>query len=358
MTRFLKKLGLTPEIILKEIKGSFKLGIKFKGFLNGTDSYNHHFSNPYEDFDIIMNSDKVPEDLLENNDIAMHFNVKNLMEYIDRIIVCYSNLTILRLSVTDINNIKDDIIIDCTGFKKELTTDRQFKSIADKIPNNKALVYRAPYYNIEDRKPYTTATAMTYGWIWEIPLMDQLSTGYVHDSKYDIKNEYIEFLKQKFGTVQIENIIEIPMITGRNEKHIVEDDKIVITLGLSSFFIEPLESTGLYFVTYGIELMNEYIKGNITAEDYNTIYNREFDVVLDFIIAHYKYSNHDNEYWNKYKHIDIEQYKENNIFNKYSWQAVLHGLGQIDYQLIRTDAKRRIDIHKMKSYNEFLKEIE
>lgn len=101
---------------------------------------------------------------------------------------------------------------------------------------------------------------------------------------------------------------------------------------MSSFFIEPLESTGLYLVIYGIRQLDKLLRNEITKEKYNKNYNHEFDIILDFIVAHYKFSNNNNEYWNKYKHIDIQTYRENNIFPNRSWDYLLEGFSQVDFK--------------------------
>ena len=354
VTNFLKKIDITPEIILKELNGSLKLGIKFKNFSNECDTFCHPFGNTdieAKEINELMNRNHIHSNILEYEEIATHFDVSELMNYLDNI--KFNNVQIHRKEINDFNEIEDSIIIDCTGFNSKFNKSK-FKSILNDIPNDTALVYRGEYKDKRKQQvPYTTVTGMNNGWIWNIPLGNKLSVGYVHSSKYNVKKEFINYLNTQFNDVQESKIQTIKMTTGRNEEHIIEGDKIVISLGLSSFFIEPLESTGLYLVTYGIELMDKYLKNEISAKEYNSTYNYEFDVILEFIKAHYKFSNRTNEYWDYYKSLNAQLYKENNIFPKRSWYYILDGLEviSIDHEL---NSKSLLKLRKSQEYYKWL----
>lgn len=330
---FLEKLGITKEIILTELKGSLKLGIKFTDFYEKGSSYNHTFGYaPWDayNFDWMMNTSVVNTEQVFNKWVAGHFNVFQLMDYLVDVFAKFPNLTIENKTISSFDELEDDFIVDCTGFH---TDTENFKRISDKIPNNKALVYRTPYKSLDQRVPYTEAVAMDYGWIWNIPLRDEMSLGYVHDDKYDVKEEFKNYINERYGNYDESNLREIPMITGRRDDHFMKiGNKTIISLGLSSAFIEPIESTGLYFVIYGIQLMGNYLNGEISQENFNKTFNDEFDTTLDFIVAHYKFSKRDNEYWNFYKNVDIELYKPNNIFLCQGWKQVLEGYNMDNYE--------------------------
>jgi tryptophan halogenase len=334
VTHFLEDLGVDTKKILRDINGSLKLGVKFTDFNKG-ESFCHPFGlNESESAELkkCMENHTVPSDVLEYTEIAAHFDVRQLMEYLDTIIPDIPNVTIKRKFVNTFDEVDNKTILDCTGFNKSLMKQivpNNFVDISDKIPNNRALVYRSDYQDKSKQQvPYTHAVAKDYGWVWETPLKNTIAFGYVHDGKYDVKDEFIAHLKTHFDTVEEDLIREVPMITGRNKKHIVEyNGKTIIALGLSSFFIEPIESTGLYLTAYGIKMINEYFRGRIDAKEFDRVYNYEFDIILDFIVAHYKFSNRSNEYWSLYKDVEVELYRENNIFPKRSWDFILTGFG-------------------------------
>lgn len=224
VTSFLKELGISPEIILKDLKGSLKLGIKFKDFYEKGKSFNHPFGNTdQESYNInyMINNDIVPHNILDYDEIATHFDVRELMKYLDDIFDQFDNLTIERRIVQSTDEFDEDIIIDCTGFSKALA-DYNFVDITDKIPNNRAMVYRTKYKDISQKVPYTTAQAMQNGWIWNISLKDEMSIGYIYDDTYDVKEEFIKYLEENYNDVDQSKIFEVPMITGRNEEHIIE----------------------------------------------------------------------------------------------------------------------------------------
>jgi tryptophan halogenase len=356
VTLFLKELGITPKIIINEMNGTLKLGVKFKDFYKDGESYNHPFGGTdWEGFNIdyMIETNTVPDNILDYEEIANHFDVRELMLYLDKLLPTFPNLNIERWEVQSSSDLSEKIVIDCTGFRKSLLNQlipNNFVSITDKIPNNSAYVYRAPYKSIEQKVPYTISQAMHYGWAWNIPLGDKLTVGYVHDDKHDVYNEYVDYLKTIYGDVDETKINKVGMITGKNKEHIYESNQTVIAIGLSSFFIEPLEATGLYLVQFGIRLFDDYINGKITAEKYNDVYNNEFDTILDFIIAHYKFSTRDNEYWSHYKNLDAELYKENNIFPKRSWDYVLRGFGLSNYK--PTMDRSFFAVRQGKKYNE------
>jgi len=283
-----------------------------------------------------------------------------LAKYLDEKFKDFPNLTIQRRTITDATEIEDQHIVDCTGFAKILINKDQpdnFKSIAHIIPNNRAFVYRAEYSDIDTQQvAYTTLTAAKYGWIWNTPLKNVVTFGYIHDDQYDCKQEFVDFVESKVNyKIDQTKIGNVPMITGRNENHIShQGDKIIYSVGLSSFFIEPLEATGLYLTSFGIKLLDQLLHNEITEEYYNSEYNREFDAVTDFIAAYYRFSNNTNEYWDTFKQLDIEKHRKNNIFPARSWHYILSGLGA-EERTLKIRAESILKVRKGITYKEWLK---
>ena len=318
--------------------GGLKLGIKFENFYNG-DHY-HPFGNTdaeAAEIEYMMKNNKVPTDILDYKDISGHFDVGTLAKYLDSIFETYDNLTITRKTIQDFN-LPHDWIVDCTGFSK--------KDVTLNIPNNSALVYRTD--KPINQYPYTTCRAMDYGWCWNIPLRFKTSVGYVHDDKHNVQEEFIKYLKEHFGIdADPKDIRKVDMITGRKSKHVNNN---IISVGLASSFIEPIESTGLYLTIFGIRNALNVIQRNITAKEYDDLINEEFDAVADFIVAHYKFSTNSNEYWDRYKNLDCNLYRTNNLFPIRSWNYIL----QKDFPKI--DAKGILKLRNGKTYKDWLNE--
>lgn len=359
VSHFLQDLGITHADIIKHCNGTLKMGLVFDGFDRPDQSFAFPFGlGEHDTFNTssvmhMMKTHKVPDTIYQYPDISTHFRTTDMTKYMDTLVGSYSNLHIKRDTVT-----KDqlegtyDLLIDCTGFGRYVSKlSDNFVDISDKVPNNKAFVYRHSYTSTDQVKPYSLFKAMDYGWIWHIPLGDQLAVGYVHCDKFDAKPQFIEYITQLFGLTETPTVGEVKYITGRNKVHM--KDKVV-AVGLASSFIEPLESTGLYFVVSALYKLQSYIDGCITEQEYNESVNRDFDVVVDFILAHYKYSKRDNEYWRLYKDTAIAEYEELDIFPKPAWDYILSGFGRADVPKESVNPTELINIHRGTPYHEWL----
>jgi tryptophan halogenase len=363
VTNFLKDLGIDIEDVIGKIGGSLKIGARFDNWSGKGSKFCHPFGNTDKDsveIEWLMQNNIIPLDILERyDDLAMNFDVRDLVKYLDEEFKKYNNLKIERRFIKDVQEIEDDIVIDCTGFAKSLINAGQpenFKSISHIIPNNRALAFKTNYTDIDNQQTaYTVLTATNKGWIWKTPLKNAITFGYIFNDKDNVKDEFIQFVENTLQTkIDSSKILEIPMITGRNIKHSRhQGSKIIYSIGLSSFFIEPLEASGLYLTAFGIELLDKLLQGEITEEFYNSEYNREFDAVTDFISAYYRYSSNTGEYWDEYKHLQIEKHRKNALFPARSWHYILSGLGEEDRRL-KIEAESILKIRKGLTYKEWL----
>ena len=364
VSNFFKNIGVTHQDIIKHCNGTLKLGIKFENFNKVGESFTFPFGiGEIDEFntssiDRIMQTEHIPYNMYDYPDIATHCRTTETLAYLDTKTSQFENLTIKRESVT-LEQLQGtyDLLIDSTGFGRHISgRPNNFKSIKDLIPNNKALAYRHPYTDTDAQlKPYSTFVAMEHGWIWNIPLGDQLAMGYVHDDKFDVKQEFIDYIQNKMHvSVNPNDIVEVPMVTGRNIVHLQDN---IVPIGLASAFIEPLESTGLYLITTQIERLCEYIDGKITEDDYNNQVNDSYDRVANFIAAHYRYSQRTNAYWDHYKNIEVENFKTMDIFPHEAWEFVLSGF---DVGVRRphenVNPRELIDIHRGKPYRKWLED--
>lgn len=362
VSRFLNNLGITHQDILKNCNGTLKSGIYLKGwntpdedftfpFGYGAPNNKHNSTSQFR----IMKTKKIPKKIFEYSSISTHFRVTELLEYMEKNKEKYSNLTVIRKTVT-LDDIKNtyDLAIDCTGFQKSISyIPNNFKTITDKIPNNQVLLFRHNYTDRENQcVPYTVAEAMNYGWCFNIPLRNELACGYVHDSKFDVYDEYINYIQNKFKIkIDRNDFKRLKMTTGRNEIHLKDN---IVSVGLASCFVEPLESTGLWFVVDAVEKLCEFIDGKITEKNYNEYINNNFDAVVDWIVSHYKYSKRSNEYWNFYKKVPVKR-SPIEIFPDSGWDVILSGfIPEIKRPIEPLDEKELIEIHKGKPFHEWI----
>ena len=94
--------------------------------------------------------------------------------------------------------------------------------------------------------PYTSAIAMDAGWTWKIPMLGRFGSGYVYSSKFETQdNAARDFCKLWNLDPDKQPLNKIRFRVGRNRRAWVKN---CVGIGLASCFVEPLESTGIYFI--------------------------------------------------------------------------------------------------------------
>lgn len=246
-----------------------------------------------------------------------------------------------------------DLFIDCTGFRGLLINqalNEPFESFLDVLPNDRAVALRVPMdMDATGMRPYTTATAMDAGWIWTIPLYDRKGTGYVYSEQYCSPEEAERTLREFAAPGRDElEANHIRMRIGRNRRSWVNN---CVAVGLSSGFVEPLESTGIFFIQHAIEQLVKNFPDErwdpALTEDYNTRVAHVIDGVKEFLVLHYRAAaREDTPYWKEAKvraipdglaqrlelaksHLldDETIYPHYHGFEMYSWNTMLLGLG-------------------------------
>ena len=187
---------------------------------------------------------------------------------------------------------------------------------------------------------------MPAGWRWQIPLQHRMGNGYVFSSQFISEDEACETIRD---AVAGEPLAEPRVLRFRAGRRKASWRKNVIAVGLSSGFLEPLESTSLYLsqmaITYLIELFP--IGGRIDPRDrdeFNRLVDMEYDRVRDFLILHFHATTRDDsEFWNHVRTMKvpdtlaekmalwreagrIEKYSDG-LFYDASWIAVYLGQG-------------------------------
>ncbi|WP_248958354.1 tryptophan halogenase family protein [Sphaerisporangium perillae] len=260
---------------------------------------------------------------------------------------------ITHVQTAEHGEIAGDLFIDCTGFRGLLinkTMEEPFISFQDMLPNDSAVALRVPV-DMEKRglRPCTTATAQDAGWIWTIPLFGRVGTGYVYAGDYCSPEEAERTLREFVGPEAEEaEANHIRMRIGRTRNPWVNN---CVAIGLSCGFVEPLESTGIFFIQHGIEQLVKHFPAQewdpeLTAS-YNGVMADAIDGVREFLVLHYKgAARTDNAYWRDAKTRTmpeglaerIEQWRSkpptpNTVFPRYhgfeaySYLAVLLGMG-------------------------------
>jgi tryptophan halogenase len=204
--------------------------------------------------------------------------------------------------------IAGDLFVDCSGFVSLLldkTLKEPFQDWSHWLPCDRAVAM--PCRTETALTPYTSAIAMESGWRWRIPLQHRTGNGYVYASSFISDDAAADAL---VGAVEGEPIADPRLLrfrAGRRERSWVHN---CIGVGLSSGFLEPLESTSIYLIqqaiTFLIELFPDGAVSAVDRDEFNRLIDLEYDRIRDFLILHYHATErNDSEFWNYVRTMQI-----------------------------------------------------
>jgi tryptophan 7-halogenase len=248
------------------------------------------------------------------------------------------------VELEDGSRIDGELFIDCSGFHGlliEQTLQTGYDDWSNWLPCNRAVA--VPCESVADITPYTRSTAREAGWQWRIPLQHRIGNGYVYCSDYISDDEATAKLLGNLDGKALADPRYIKFTTGRRKKYW---NKNVVAIGLSSGFMEPLESTSIWMIQAGIA----QLLGNFPDRNYHDVdrdrYNRMMKTITeetrDFLILHYKATERDDTpFWNYCRTMDIPDklnekmrvflktgraFRENEeLFTETSWFSVMTG---------------------------------
>ena len=150
------------------------------------------------------------------------------------------------LALQDGSVIAGDFFVDCSGIRGLLIHQKLNTGYEDWghwLPCDRAMA--VPTERFEKTLPYTRAIAHSAGWQWRIPLQHRNGNGLVYSSKHYSDDEAANILLSNLESETIGEPKIIPFRTGRTRK---QWNRNVVAVGLSSGFLEPLESTSIYLI--------------------------------------------------------------------------------------------------------------
>ncbi|MCT7940337.1 MULTISPECIES: tryptophan halogenase family protein [Shewanella] len=257
-----------------------------------------------------------------------------------------SNGYIKALQLDNGEIIEGDLFIDCTGFRAlliEQTLNTGFDDWSHYLPCDSAIAVQTKSVNTP--LAYTRSIARESGWQWRIPLQSRTGNGFVFCSKYMTDEQAIDTLMANIEGEPLNKPRVIKFKTGSRRKHW---NKNCVAIGLSSGFLEPLESTSIHLIQRSIvRLMQQFPSQGIDDTDINEFNQQlklEMDNIRDFIILHYKVTDReDSRFWRYCKNMPIpaslqhridmfsqtgKVYKYGNeLFGESSWIQVMMGQG-------------------------------
>jgi tryptophan halogenase len=238
------------------------------------------------------------------------------------------------------------MFVDCTGIRKLLiqkTLGVAYEDWSDLLPANSAIAVQTD--RLETLVPYTRSIAHAKGWQWQIPLTHRNGNGIVYSDNYMSDDEARDILLKNLPAETVNEPRQIKFQTGRTTQQWCKN---VVAIGLSSGFLEPLESTSIHLIQSAVvrlmKLFPQQAIDDAAVDAYNRESKMEYETIRDFIVLHYFVNQRDDsDFWRDMRHLSIPDRlrhkidlytqtgvifnEEHDIFRDSSWLQVMMGQG-------------------------------
>lgn len=334
-------LGIDPERFIREVRPTWKLGIRFKWGARG--DFNYTFApqvdvtHPHPDLprpigfycfdemeDHCVSSVMMRNDLIylrdENgrldigDDYGYHLDNRRFAAFLETyaleqgIELIDDLVTNVRVNESGVRLLELEsgaamqagLYVDCSGFRSLLLGEHLGEPFVD---------YRSSLYcdraiiggwhrEAEPIHPYTTSETMNAGWCWQIEHESQINRGYVYSSAFiDDDEAEGEF---RAGNPKVGDTRIVRFKSGRYRNAWVKN---VVAIGNSAGFVEPLEATAIAAICSASKALAESLaeapSGTASVRRQFNRYNaRSWDTIADFLAVHYRFNGgSDSEFW-------------------------------------------------------------
>jgi tryptophan halogenase len=226
-------------------------------------------------------------------------NVKRTEGMIEDVLLDPESGDVTTLVLKSGQEVSGDFFVDCSGTRGLLISQAlgtEYEDWGHWLPCDRAMA--VPSQRFEKTLPYTRSIAHPGGWQWRIPLQHRNGNGLVYSSRHYSDDEAADVLLNNLESEAIAEPKIIPFRTGRTKK---QWNKNVVAVGLSSGFLEPLESTSIHLMQSAITRLITFFPHNGMAPELMAEYNgqsqAEFEYIRDFIILHYHLTERDDGFW-------------------------------------------------------------
>ena len=196
-----------------------------------------------------------------------------------------------------------DLYIDCSGFRSLLLKQKlnePFLDMSDQLLCDSAVASAIPDDGEQSGvEPFTSAIAMKNGWTWKIPMKGRFGSGYVFSSKFCDRDEATRDFQQLWNLDENHPLNHIRFYVGRTRRSWVKN---CVGIGTSSCFLEPLESTGIYFIYAALYQLVKHFPSTTFEPHLRDRFNAKiaamYDDCRDFVQMHYFVtSREDTDFW-------------------------------------------------------------
>lgn len=394
INNFNAALGIDEDEFVKATQATFKLGVQFRnwgaigdqythgfgtiGHVTGVVDFHHYWLKMFQagkvdridDYSInllaceknkfMRATDEYPNSPLKDIGHAFHFDAglyaKYLRGYAETHGVRRTEGRILGVqqdpesgfvtSVTMENGDAHaaDLFVDCSGFRGlliEQALHTGYEDWSHWLPCNRAMA--VPCESVSPITNYTRATAHSAGWQWRIALQSRIGNGHVYCNQYISDDEAASVLMSNLDGKPLGEPRPIKFTAGRRKQFW---NRNVVAIGLSSGFIEPLESTTIHLIQKGVSrlvsLFPDQGFNQADIDEFNRQSVIEIEQVRDFVILHFHATQRtDSDFWNYCRTMSIPDslrrkielfrsngriYRDNNeLFAETSWFEVMLG---------------------------------
>ncbi|WP_422055702.1 tryptophan halogenase family protein [Sphingomonas sp.] len=362
---FNQALGIDEAQFLRETQGTYKLGIEFAGWGGLDDRYIHAFGLvgrglgllPFHHYwlrgraagkagplgDYVLNAvaaygnrfahvQRAPDSALPPMPYAYHFDAGLYAAFLRRYAEARGVVRVegkigsierdgesgdvAALTLNGGERIDGELFVDCTGFRgllMEGALATGYEDWSHWLPCDRAVA--VPCAGVRPLTPYTRSTARTAGWQWRIPLQHRTGNGHVFCSRHVSEDEATATLLANLDGEALAEPRMLRFTTGKRKRFW---NRNVVAIGLSSGFIEPLESTSIHLIQTGINRLLDFLPSGPVASADRDAFNRMADVeierIRDFVILHYTANGRTGEpFWDALRTMELPEPLANRI---------------------------------------------
>jgi tryptophan halogenase len=407
---FNQMLGIDEAEFVAATNGSFKLGIQFNDWTHPGSRYFHPFGTYGKPFDTVAlhqfwlkeyrgggidpidnycmawtlaqagkfaPPSRDARNVLSTYDYAYHFDASRYAAFLARYaqacgVVRHEGIVVSvaqhgetgfveSVTLADGRVLAGDLFIDCSGFRGVLiegALQTGYEDWSHWLPCDRALA--VPSAATPDFVPYTRATAREAGWQWRIPIQGRTGNGYVYSSRFIDDADAASALLSRLDGAALADPRPLRFVTGRRKR---AWNRNVVAVGLSSGFLEPLESTSIHLIQANISKLLAFFPDRdfdpLVIEEFNRVAIGETERIRDFLILHYHLNQREEPLWrycaqmaipdslqmriDHFHHYGRLIARDMDVFGPPSWMAVQIGQGNIPRAVDPIAAYRDVD---------------
>jgi tryptophan halogenase len=396
LVALLRMLGVDEDAFLRTCHATYKLAIRFDGWarhpvwhpfghvgaaqLEGLPLFHHWLdrvragdeASPYSAFSLQVRlaednlaprSMQATSDIIREGSYAYHLDARSFAAFLSELatgrgvhylvddirdVALDAHGAIAHVDTRENGRLQADLYLDCTGFNSllsEQALEDPFIDWSDRLLCDRAVVL--PLHAERPMPSFTQASALKAGWCWRIPLHHRTGAGYVYSSRFASQEEASAELIARCGLDPAScSPGHLRMRVGRRTRFWTRN---CVAIGLAAGFLEPLESTGIFLIQRGVELLLDHFPDTdftpSLADRYNHRMGRAFEEVRDFILLHYLLNTREEPFWrasrafavpdslgqtlHDYDETGIIDWEDRTLFRETSFYSIAAGFGRL-----------------------------